>query len=367
MKYSIKITLIFFIVGLSLSLVYFISYLDIDFEQGEKEPIGIIMNAWPGYSHPLLALEKKYFRKEGVYVNINLVQDYLSMINGFETGDYDGFFGVYSDAILFSAKGIPVKVVYVSDFSEGGDVIISNPEIKRIEDLKGKTISVVELNSFSHLFVLRLLEKYGLEESDVNIVEFSDSEVLRLLEEGKIDAGHTWEPTQSEALARGYNLLATSKEIPGAITDVFVLREEIIKERPKDVQKIVDGLFKAIEFMNKNPEDTYLVISRKTGVGPKEISEGIKGINLLDKEENINVFTKSNMNSLYKNGEFISDFFVERNITDSPVNIDELLVPDFVMKKDNFSKRIIISVIIIFIFTLIGFFVERYFGKGRKK
>ena len=300
-------------------------------EAAKKDPINLVMNLWPGYSHPFIAAERKLFEDDELVVNISLEQEYSENVKRFVQGEFDGIFEVYSDAMLQYAQGIPIKVVYVPDFSSGGDVLVGRPEIKSIADLKGKSISVEEFNGFSHIFVLDLLRRNGLTESDVTIIEVPAHGVLNALEANRIDAGHTWEPTKSDAIGRGYRLLATSEETPGIITDVLVIRSELAEKRPDDIRTMVAGFIKAIEFLDIDQTAAFSIMSEATGLSPGSLKEGIDGVRLLDAEGNKKAFTRSqDTSSLFKSGEFISELFLEHGVIDEPVNIDALLAPGIV-------------------------------------
>ncbi|MBS3087944.1 ABC transporter substrate-binding protein [Candidatus Pacearchaeota archaeon] len=295
-------------------------------------PIRIAMNAWPGYSHhTFLALENGFFEEEGVDVEINMFNEYMDSLNAFRDGKVDGFFGVYSDAISLAAEGYPVSVVYVSDFSNGGDVIMASPNVRNVSNLKGRTVSVAELNSFSHLFVLDLLEKNGLNENDVNIVVVPEPEVLKMLELGYIDAGHTFEPFQSEAIAKGYNLIASSADVPGSIVDVLVVRKDVAQNHPEKVKGVIEGLFLAERFLVENPEQSRSYISERTGVTSYDLNEELKGIKILNREENKDIFNETKAFSLYARGEFIVDFFMKKGVISEPVDLDELIDSRFVL------------------------------------
>ena len=316
-----------------LLLVFIFVFYSIYFVVGDDEDrtIRIAMNMWPGYSHhTFIALEKDFFEKEGVNVEVNLFDGYMDSLDAFKGGGFDGFFGVYSDAVLLAAEGYPVSVVYVADFSNGGDVIMASPDIEMISDLKGKTIGIAELNSFSHLFVLALLEKNGLSESDVNIINGYGSDVLEMLESGYIDAGHTMEPIQSEALAKGYNSIASSADVPNSIIDVLVIRKEIVDAYPEKVKGIVEGLFRAERFLVGNPEESNSYISKKTGVDSSDLNEELKGIKILNEEENRNIFDRNKEGSLYNKGNFIIEFFLEKGIISEALDLDEFIDPRFV-------------------------------------
>ena len=118
---------------------------------------------------------------------------------------------VYSDLIYQDSQGIDSRVVYAVDLSNTGDVIIGNLNNSinnpTLADVKGKKISVEGINSFSHLFVLKALEKVGLGEGDVEIATVPVQNVKRELEKGTIVAGHIYQPYTTEALKKGYKIL----------------------------------------------------------------------------------------------------------------------------------------------------------------
>ncbi len=301
--------------------------------------VNIAMNMWPGYSHhTFIALDNDFFEEEGVDVEVNVFDSYVDSLDAFRSGDFDAFFGVYSDVVLLASEGHQVSIVYVADFSNGGDVIMASPDIESISDLRDKNIGVGQLNSFSHLFVLSLLESEGLSESDVNIVDVEEADILDDLKLDIIDAGHTMEPFQSDALTEGFNLLASSKDIPNTITDVLAFRKEVVEKNPEKVKGVVDALFRAERYLVENPDKSASYISKKTGVDSYELKDELKGIKILSEEENKKIFDRNEEDSLYEKGEFISDFFVEKGISKESLNLDELIDPRFVNEDKSFFR-----------------------------
>ncbi len=185
------------------------------------EPFRITIPLWAGHFHSFIAQEQGFFSDEGVNVELTLREDLDVSMQAFIDGKAEAAFGLQSDAILLASQGVPAKIVYVTDFSNGGDVVISKPNIRTVADLQGKTVSVDKLNSFNHIFLAELLSRNGIAEEDVKVVPVIGSEVPAALRKGTIDAGQTWEPYKSKALAAGNRLLATSADAPGIITDVL--------------------------------------------------------------------------------------------------------------------------------------------------
>ena len=316
------------LVGIS---IFFLSDIYQSTSQNNSVTIGITM--WAGYAHSYIAQEKGFFEDESVKVELQLRENLEDSLQYFKEGKTDAVFGLQSDAMLLSAQGVPLKIVYITDFSNGGDVIVSKLEIKTIADLKGKKISVETLNGFNHIFLNELLRQNDMQESDVEIVPIPAPMVPDALESGIIDAGQTWEPYQSQAIANGYRLLASSADAPGIITDVLMFHSKFVEERPDDVKKIIIALDRALKYRNIDYIGSYGIMSDATGVSPSDLKRTIGGNTFPDLEENKESFTESEkLTSLYSSGKIISDFFLERGIISAPINLKDLLATEIIME-----------------------------------
>jgi NitT/TauT family transport system substrate-binding protein len=148
------------------------------------EPIKLGVKVWAPDFFSYLAQEKGFFEQNKVKVELTLIQDYQQILNNYTNGDFDGMIPVYSDLIYRNSQGVDSRVVYAIDLSNTGDVIIGNinnsSNNTTLADVKGKKISVEGINSFSHLFVLKALEKVGLGEGDVdyNKIYYRGSKLL---------------------------------------------------------------------------------------------------------------------------------------------------------------------------------------------
>ena len=142
----------------------------------EKTPIKIAINVYPGCAHAFIAQEKGIFKRHRVDVELILKKDITESTQLYKNGEVDGVFNVFSDIVMMNAQGISSKVVYVADYSDTGDVLIGKPGFRSIADLKGRKVSFEGINTFSHHFVIQLLGKSGLKESDV---QFANIPALR--------------------------------------------------------------------------------------------------------------------------------------------------------------------------------------------
>lgn len=305
------------------------------------EPIKLGINIWATDFLPFIAQEKGFFENNDVNVQLTLVPDYLQMIDGYYAGQFDGIMGVYADVIFQHSQGTDSRVVFAVDYSDtadaivgkrnGNDTIVTSTNYS-LAEVQGKKIGVQGINSFSHLFILKALEKAGLNEGDVEFVDVPAQNVTQALEKGEIIAGHTYEPYTSEALKKGYKILFTAGSIPGLINTVLAFRSDVVEQRPQDIQAIVKSLVEAEDYYKNNKADALKIMSLKSGISVSDIVDGFNGIRILSLSDNINTAMNSKSNdtaSLYVTGNEISNFFVDRGqISDLP-DIAKIIDPVF--------------------------------------
>jgi NitT/TauT family transport system substrate-binding protein len=111
----------------------------------EKRPIKIAASTWPGWSHVFLAKEKGLFKKNKVALELIHIHEHIDAQQPFLNGEVDGVFQCLTDTIIQNAE-INSKVVYVSDYSSTGDVIIG--KVDTLSSLKGKIIGIEGVNTF---------------------------------------------------------------------------------------------------------------------------------------------------------------------------------------------------------------------------
>ena len=309
--------------------------------QNGKIPIKLGITVWVPNFLAYIAQEKGYFKKNNVEVNMTLLQNYGNVINNYSNGEFDGIFTVYSDAIIQHSAGIDTKVVYNVDSSFNADAIVGKGN--NLSDVKGKKIGVDGINSFSHFFVLKSLEKAGLEEGDVQFVNIPPQNITQALQKEQIFAGHTYAPFLSDALKKGYKILSTGATIPGIITNVMAFHSPLVEQRPQDIQNIIKSMDEAKADYDKNKEQDITIMSLKSGLSKAEIIEGMTNAKIFDLKYNQQTSMNKNLNqttSLYVSGNYIAKFYAERGVISQYPNIDEIVYPKFVdsLLKDNPSK-----------------------------
>ncbi len=298
------------------------------FEITTKTPIKIAINAWPGYASAFIAQENGFFEKNGVNVELVFDESYTASQQRYMDGEVNGIFEVLPDTMFRNTQGLPSKVVYLMDYSESGDVFVGS--VNSIDELEGQTIGVEGINTFSHIFALKTIEMYGMTEGDVLFEIVLAQDVVKKLDDGTIQAGHTWEPTKSEAIEKGYNVIANAGDFPYLVTDVLAFDENIIKNRPDDIQKIVLSLFEAQEFQISNHDEAIRIMAEAENVDPKAMLAGLEAIFMTDLDENLKVMNPSNNPTLKNAIDVIAKFYLERGQISYTPTFNELIESKFV-------------------------------------
>lgn len=292
----------------------------------KRSPLKVACITFVGYRPAVIAQEKGFFKAQGVDVELSYVDFAQLQQADFSAGKYDGIGLTLGDFIILSANNPNMQSVLVVDETNGADVVVAQPEIKTVEDLRGKKIGA-NLGGFSEVFVTEMLRISSLTTDDVNLVKFDALEIPQRLKNNDIQAGHTWEPFLSEAIKQGAYSLFTSKQTPGLILDLVAFRNETIRDRPQDVRAFVRGWLQAINFWEQNLEAGNEIITKTLKIPIDTIS--LDGVNLTNLQENQQFFRPDSINSIYDIAKIYADFFVRSgNVTRLP-DLKSLFNPSF--------------------------------------
>ena len=202
------------------------------------EPLKIGYSDWPGWVAWEVGIEKGWFDEAGVEVQFEWF-DYVASMVAFSSGQLDAVTMTNGDALVTGATGGKNVMILVNDYSNGNDMIIAAPGIGSVADLKGKKVGV-EIGFVSHLLLLNALEKAGLTEADVELVNVPTNETPQVLASGAVSAIVAWQPSSGQALdlVPGSTAIYTSRDEPGLIYDVLAVSPESLSARKADWETV---------------------------------------------------------------------------------------------------------------------------------
>lgn len=242
-------------------------------------PIRVGIVEWSGFYPIVCGVQRGDFKKAGLDVSIRVYKDNPSVNIAIEKGEVDIVGLTLGDLLMVNASRKVARVFYVADQSGEGDAIVGNAEIKTPQDLRGKIISIEHVNSFSHMFVLQYLNKFGLGEADVTFKDVAASDVAKELIAGTIDAGHTWDPTKAEAIKAGFHMIGSAADVPGAVMDLLAYNARLMQDRHDDIIEFTKAIGNVnLEEWTKPTDECVKLVAEYHQKTPQEIIDSYPGV-----------------------------------------------------------------------------------------
>ncbi len=247
-------------------------------------------NSWVGFAPMFVAQDRGFFRKEGVELDLRLMEDTGAKGVALKSGDIDGVGTTVDSFVIQAGRGVPGKIMMAFDQSNGADGIVAIEEIRSIEDLPGHKVAL-QPGFVGHFFLLYLLDEAGIEPSSVTIEPMETGAAGAAFVAGKVDAAVTWEPWLSKARERqGAHVLVSSREEPGVIVDVFVMRPDVLAERRSDVLAFMRGWYHGLEYLQSQPDEALPIVARVLHANESDVKEMLEGVKFMSLEENLQYF-----------------------------------------------------------------------------
>lgn len=294
------------------------------------EPLKIGYSDWPGWVAWQVAIDKGWFKEAGVDVDFEWF-DYVPSMDAFSAGKLDGVTVTNGDALVMGGSGTKNTMIMLTDYSNGNDMIVGVPGIKSLKDLKGKKVGI-EVGFVEHLLLLNGLEKNGMTESDVTLVNTKTNETPQTLASGEVSAIGAWQPNSGQAMKQvpGSTPIYTSADEPGLIYDVITVNPTSLATRKADWEKVIKVWDRVVKYINDpaTVDDAAKIMAARVGLKPEEYKPLIGGTKLLDVAAAKKIFEKAKgFGSLYGSSEIANDFNVKYAVYKEKLDVDSFIDP----------------------------------------
>jgi NitT/TauT family transport system substrate-binding protein len=183
---------------------------------------------------------------EGPYEPVRFT-GFPEMKEAFISNNLQATFMIAPLVMKMREQGVPVKIVYLGHRDGTTLMVHKESDIRRIEDLVGKTIAIPSKYSNQHLILYKAFKERGLKIDANKLIEMPPPDMPTNLSVRAVDAIIAGEPLMAKTEMDGYGrVLFMTKDVwPEFISCVLAVREDVISERRDDVQKLVDGIAKS--------------------------------------------------------------------------------------------------------------------------
>lgn len=251
--------------------------------EGPQHPLRVGTNAWAGYMTLAYSVERGLLDPR--QVRILEFDTAGEVMRAFRNNAIDAAAVTLDQALLLSASRQEPVVVLVLDASRGADALLARPEITSLSELRGRRVAV-ETNALGAYMLARVLAVAGLSPGDLEILNLAPEKYLRAYREGRVDALIAYEPQRSRLLAAGAHELFSSREIPGEVMDVVVVRQETLERRQADLQLLADAHFAALARWQAEPAEVAEVVAPHFDTTPETLASSWALLDIYDRADN---------------------------------------------------------------------------------
>ena len=207
----------------------------------------------PNSSQLEIARARGFYRKYGLEPDIILVRSSATASAGLAAGNiHFGFIG--GSALLnAAAEGLPLKMLASFDAQLTYE-IIARPEIKNVNDLKGKKFGVGSLGGTPWMAARLAFEHLGLDEKRdrIQIVAMANqTNRYHALEQGSVDAAILQGNFSRSLKAKGFSVIVDLEQakIPFVGAGV-VVSSRFLRENQTTIENLLKALLESQSFIN---------------------------------------------------------------------------------------------------------------------
>ena len=275
---------------------------------------------WPFY----IGIDKGFFADAGVTLDVIYVPTASGLVQQLAAHSLDIVDIGVVEPIHAVARGAPVAILRISGAVSPYE-IVAKPEIKTIQDLKGRTVVIGGLVDINRVYLERVLKAAGLADAQVDITVVGNTAGrFAALKSGAADATMVAPPVNFFAEEAGFRnigmMIDYTRDLPFGATDVSLA---FANEHHEALVKFAAALDRSIAWFNDDANRDAAIDVLASEMKTTSRDDVNKSYDYLRK---IGFFVTDNLISR-KRLEALMDEMTAIGDTNGKVPIDKLLLP----------------------------------------
>ena len=223
----------------------------------------------------LVAKEKKFYDEMGLtHVNIVVLRGNAMNVQALLSGSvhYSSAFGPSMQAMF---KGEQIRVL-LQIFNQIPFGLITRPEIKRLDDLKGQKIAVT-FGGSTYSVLQALFAKYGYGDKFAEFLNIPDNEGKAIaLMQGRAAAALFAPPTDRPLLKAGFKrLVYMGDEFKNVPFSALQAMAKQVQAEPDMTERMVRAVMKALYWIRANREGSIDIIMKNGRLDQRDIAASL--------------------------------------------------------------------------------------------
>ena len=243
--------------------------------QGVKIKVGRTTGGSGFHIPSYVAMDKGFFKGEGLEAAfIAATAGVLVRATIAKEIEFVPIPGGGSEAML---KGAPI-VFIVGESLISQWTLTTTPDIKRVEDLKGKTLGLGRPGSADYSEIVVTLGKFFKMQpgKDYKVISFTgEPDRVAALVQGSIQGGVLSFPHAARAEKEGMKILVRTGDYIPRLGGTFLTHKDFIKEKRDAVKRFIRAIIKAEDYIRTNKQGTVDVIKKYFEIDDPNVNESI--------------------------------------------------------------------------------------------
>ncbi len=239
--------------------------------QGEP-PIGMAVEFMDHAAAVYVARDKGWFEKEGLH--LSAYESYvtgMALASGLARGDIQVAYLCLVPAInAYANAKVGIKVL-AGTHGYGYGLVVNPDRIRTVKDLEnpGIRIGCVREGGSVDVLLHKAIDRYGLDPLKIlpRVQRMPPPKQVLAVKMGRLDAAFLPEQWAAMAEEFGFRMLLTARDIwPRMQGSVLVVKEELIKNHPEIVRKLVRVTQRGTDWINEHPDEAATIMARQLSV-----------------------------------------------------------------------------------------------------
>jgi len=207
------------------------------------------------------AVRQKLFEKEGITAELTIYRSGAETFEGMAAGAADIILDPPSLVSAGRKKGVMSKIVANASMGNfGWQLMVPAKSTLEVKDLNGKKVAITAAGSGSDLLALWTIQDRKI---DFTRVPVGGGGIVPNLLAGNVDAAVVYSPLSFQILKSGEarTILDYSTAVPPNLTAGWIVLDKFAEANPQVVQKALNALYGAVQFMRNNRDVTVKLIA----------------------------------------------------------------------------------------------------------
>lgn len=222
-----------------------------------------------------VALDKGMFREEGLQAEF-IAAEGGPLVRASIAKEID-YVPIPGGASIAMLKGAPL--IFVAGQSLLSQwTITTTPDIKRVEDLRGKTLGLGRPGSADYEELPIVLGRFFKMElgKDYKVISFAgEPDRVAGLIAGAIQGAAITFPHAAKAEVEGFKILLKTGDYIPRLGGTFFVHKDRIKEKRDEVKRFVRAMAKTADYIKTNKKGTVEVIQKWFAIKDARVAEGV--------------------------------------------------------------------------------------------